>query len=243
VDPPLREFGESLVWHRLRTFPERIFLAAPDDPLRRRFVDQLNPPDAFALFYAGYLEGVWTGGREHLAAWLKDLDATLRGLVALLTDEASRTRMGKTIEIGIATSLWEFFARPLSGEKVDQLRGISPAAAEAVGELEIIQELAPLFGALSVFENQLKTEGFVATLGEFAESLALALIDSAADDLRKLLLAPSPEEQGQIVGHFFGAGIVEIIRTIVEPPDISLVEFVTLLALDPVEQQYLGIQQ
>jgi hypothetical protein len=242
-DIPLRGSGESLVAHRLRTFPDRVLAARPGDPLARRFVDQLNPVEAFVLFYAGYIEGLWNGAQEHLVAWRKDLDGTLAGLVKLLTDEATRVKIGKTIEIGIATSLWEFFARPLTDPQASELRGISPAASDAVGQLEIIQSLQPLFGALAVFETKAKTEGFLATLGDFADSLVAALIDSAADDLRKLLLANGPEEQGAYVGHFLGAGIVEIIRTIVEPPEVSVVEFVALLSLDATEQQYLGIGQ
>jgi hypothetical protein len=241
VNVPLREYEESLVGYRLRVLPQAILARRPS-PAARLFADQLRRDETFALFLAGYLDGLWQGGWERVVVWKNDLEGTLTRLQKLLFDEAARTRLGKTIEIGIATGLWEFFARPLT-EDVKSLRGISPAAAEAVGELELISDFEPVFAAIQVFENRRRATSFMATLGEFADSVAAALVEAATDRLAKILTEPDPERSGELLGEFVGAAIVEVVRLVVEPPQLAIADLVSLLALDPSEQQLLGIQE
>jgi hypothetical protein len=238
--PPLREYGERLITYRLRLLADLVLDGWGPTPLVRRFSDRLQGPD-FVHFLAGFLVGFWHGGRERLDDWTKDTETTLVRLKKLLIDEAGRVKIGRTIETGIATGLWEFFARRKLSDEVIELGKISPAAAEAVDQLQLLHELEPIFTALAAFEEQRRATSFLAELGDIAESIIIALVNDTSSQLRLILEENDTEVQGERVGKFVGSAIVELVRCLAEPPSLTLVELVSLLALDGDEMNQLGI--
>ena len=234
---PLPEFGQSPLEREVRKLG-RLLANGNPSPAANRFAADLGTGTYSALFAVGFIDGFWSGGSERVAAWAKDCQDTLTRLRALLM-QIDAEEVVTTIRVALATSIWEFFRRPVL-DVADA--SLSVTTKEALDDLALLHDLGPFFQTLAFLEDKRRTSSFLDAASDLASSVAIVLLGEARSELNAILLEADAERRGSRVGKLIGGAVVEMVRAIAEPTGFTVAEMISSLDLEPEEAQLLELR-
>ncbi|MCA3223377.1 MAG: hypothetical protein ING41_13450 [Burkholderiales bacterium] len=236
--PPLvlREWGEpgyAYELRRVRLLYARLAVAHDQSgPQVDRILDLIESSEQGALWLAGFGGGFVSGIQERLAAWLEDIARMLQTLLKQLARAADGAAALPKL------SVEEFLRRPMLEAAPT---GLSPTSSELMQSLIDLHGLGPHIELLRTVDSAATAIGFARMIELAPEALAGAVASAGAAWFRDLIEDPSFESQGWRIGHPVGAGAVELIRALAEPPLLDVAQLITLLDLGPDEQAALGL--
>ena len=147
-------------------------------------------------------------------------------------------KLGNLKVTAVALVFEEFLRRPVL-EAVPS--GLSSASTESLQVLVDLHGLGPQIGMLREIDSAARAIDFARLIELAPETLADALAAAGAAWFRDLIEDESFESQGYRIGYPVGAGAVELIRMVAEPPWLDAAQLVTLLDLSPAEQEAMGL--
>jgi hypothetical protein len=245
--PPLvlREWGEpgyAYELRRVRLLYARLAVAHDQSwPRVNRILDLIESSEQGALWLAGFGGGFVSGIQERLAAWLEDIARMLQTLLKQLARAADGAAALRALGFAATVaklSVEEFLRRPMLEAAPT---GLSPTSSELMQSLIDLHGLGPHIELLRTVDSAATAIGFARMIELAPEALAGAVASAGAAWFRDLIEDPSFESQGWRIGHPVGAGAVELIRALAEPPLLDVAQLITLLDLGPDEQAALGL--
>jgi hypothetical protein len=222
--PDLKVFGESPFDREVRRFFQLWALDNRGGPIEFRLMKAFGDPIYMTEFSLSFLGGAVDGGVERLQVWKSELESTVRGLLKIIKEDGLLV-----IPVGTMVGLYEFFRTDVDAKTSGQL---SPESAAVLERLQIIHSYQPVFMMLDLLDDRYRTKDFFELLGMAAEDILEALKTSSLAWVNSVLaMTGDAEKQGQAIGRFIGAAVVELIRAFVEPPSLTIAELIGMFGL------------